>query len=269
MELVDRYLDGSMNAEERTTFETQANSNAELRQLIADQRVLREGVARLALRGAVVRSAPSGGKGWFGPTLGTVVIIAVATYAWMNWKSEHSHELAPVEEEQVLPSPAEEPSTDATSEATTRIVRRDTIVRVDTQIVVKRVMVPALATADERQAIIDSVSANAVTFATIEEAHRITLQNMLTPNADGHNDRLIVPGGPYVRATMTIWNARKELVFQEESAAPVWNGTLKNGQPAPDGNYGCEVIAIDRAGRTYGGSETVWLTRKAIPMSFN
>ncbi len=261
MELVDRYLDGSMNAEERTAFEARANTNSELRQLVEDQRVLREGVARLALRGVVVRSAPSGGRGWIGPTLGTVVIIAVATYAWMNWKSEASRDPEPVQDERMLPSPAEEPAAKGGSEEAARIIRRDTIVRVDTQIVVKRIMVPANITDEMMQEILDSVRTSAPTSAVIEEARPIVLQNVLTPDGDGHNDRLIVPGGPYLRATMVVRSARNELVFTQETEDPVWNGDLTNGKPAPEGTYQCEVTAVDRAGRVYSGREAVRLVR--------
>ncbi|HRH38694.1 MAG TPA: hypothetical protein PK760_10130, partial [Flavobacteriales bacterium] len=80
MELVDRYLDGAMTDPDRAAFETRANENAELRQLIEDQRALREGVARIALRGVVTSSAPSAGKGWIGPTIATVTVLIVASY---------------------------------------------------------------------------------------------------------------------------------------------------------------------------------------------
>lgn len=266
MELVDRYLDGSMKVEERAAFETRANTNSELRQLITDQRVLHEGVARLALRSVVVRSAPSAGKGWIWPAIATVTIVIVATYAWMSWagRTESDAPLIPVEQ---LP-PSEPAPEVAPADVEPQEEPMDTLVIADTQVVIGRIQVPTNITPKERHAIIDSISVGArVDHSITTGEHVILLQNLLTPNGDGHNDRLIVPGGPYVRATMTVWNARKELVFQQESADPVWNGTLDNGQPAPDGYYGCEVVAIDRAGRTCGGSETVWLSWQAIPIS--
>ncbi|MEO8587854.1 MAG: energy transducer TonB [Flavobacteriales bacterium] len=77
MELVDRYLDGSMNAEERKAFETRASANAELRELIEDQRALREGATRLPVRAAAAKAYRSYRLGKPGPWIGGAVIVAV------------------------------------------------------------------------------------------------------------------------------------------------------------------------------------------------
>ena len=74
MELVDRYLDGSMNAEERKAFEARANANTELRQLIEDQRALREGVSRLPVRAAAAKAYRSYRLGKPGPWIGGVTL---------------------------------------------------------------------------------------------------------------------------------------------------------------------------------------------------
>ena len=213
-----------------------------------------------------MRSAPSAGKGWIGPTIASMTIVIVATYAWMTWVGRTERVTLPIPVEQL---PASEPAPDAVpADVASREGLLETLVIADTQVVIRRMQVPAIITPKERHAIIDSISVGARVDHSIPTGeHVILLQNLLTPNGDGRNDRLILPGGPYIRATMIVWNARKELVFQQESADPVWNGTLDNGQPAPDGYYDYEVVAIDRAGRTYGGSETVWLSWQAIPMS--
>lgn len=267
MELVDHYLDAAMGAEERTTLEARANSNTELRQLIADQRVLREGVKRLALRGVVVRSAPSAGKGRIGPAITTVTILVVASYAWMNWSGGTESDHAQILEE-LIPAEATEPmpcDEGSLKESPLQEARPDTIVSRDTQVVIRRIQVPANSTPEARQAITHTAAtSDPEAYVISSETQKIVLQNVLTPNGDGHNDRLIVPGGPYVRAAMTIWNARNELVFNQLSADPVWNGALENGQPAPDGNYKCQVTAIDQNGRTHAGLETIWLARRAI-----
>ncbi|MFZ1695031.1 MAG: hypothetical protein WAT74_17680, partial [Flavobacteriales bacterium] len=77
MELVDRYLDGSMNAEERAVFEARAKSNADLRELIEDQRALREGIARAHVRAAATKAYRSYRFGKPGPWIGGAVVVAV------------------------------------------------------------------------------------------------------------------------------------------------------------------------------------------------
>lgn len=77
MELVDRYLDGSMNAEEHAVFEARAKSSGELRELIEDQRALREGVARAHARAAATKAYRSYRFGKPGPWIGGAMVVAV------------------------------------------------------------------------------------------------------------------------------------------------------------------------------------------------
>lgn len=81
MELVDRYLDGSMNAEERTAFEARAQTNTELRELIGDQRALREGVARMNARASATKAYRSYRLSKPGPWIGGAVVIAMLVTA--------------------------------------------------------------------------------------------------------------------------------------------------------------------------------------------
>lgn len=85
MELADRYLDGSMDAAERSAFEARAAASAGLRQLIEDQRALREGIARLPLRAAANKAYRAYRFGKPGPWIGGVAMVAVTAGAalWM------------------------------------------------------------------------------------------------------------------------------------------------------------------------------------------
>lgn len=87
MELADRYLDGTMNASERAAFEARAAASAELRQVMEDQRALREGIARLPLRATAAKAYRAYRFRKPGPWIGGAAIVAVITGAallWMN-----------------------------------------------------------------------------------------------------------------------------------------------------------------------------------------
>ena len=77
MDLVDRYLDGSMNETDRKAFEARAEANAELRQLIEDQRALREGVQRVPLRAAAAKAYRAYRFGKPGPWVGGAAVVAI------------------------------------------------------------------------------------------------------------------------------------------------------------------------------------------------
>ncbi|HRD53266.1 MAG TPA: hypothetical protein PKY96_11525, partial [Flavobacteriales bacterium] len=101
MELVDRYVDGSMTATDRAAFEMRANANADLRQLIEDQRALREGIARVPVRAAAAKAYRSYRFGKPGPWIGGAVVVAVITSAalfWANSSKEQVKHEAPVTE---------------------------------------------------------------------------------------------------------------------------------------------------------------------------
>lgn len=96
IELADRYLRGELNATDRAAFEERMRTNAELRQLVQDQRALLGGMQRLALRPAVNKAYRSYKFGKWLPGIGGAVLIAVlAVGAWMLAKeSGHSTEAA-------------------------------------------------------------------------------------------------------------------------------------------------------------------------------
>lgn len=266
MELVDRYLDGTMPPSDRTSFELRAADNPELRQLIEDQRALREGMHRIALRKIAADSGPSGGKGWFGTMTTSVVLLVAGACAWLYWPPSERHEQDQpvVKEERMIEKPsADAVPAEADSSAPAFPERTPPIVRTDTHVVVKPIRIHAHVNEEKRSAMNDSLSAIGGTTWVLDDENSLTLhlQNTLTPNNDGRNDRLIVPGGPYQRARMEVRNAAHQIVFDKESSDPIWYGVLPFGEPAPEGIYYCNVEATDHSGKTYRGYTTVRLVR--------
>jgi hypothetical protein len=96
MELADRYLRGELNATDRAAFEERMRTNAELRELVEDQRALLGGMERLALRPAVNKAYRSHKLGKWAPGIGGAAMIAIlAVGGWMLAKdSGHSTESA-------------------------------------------------------------------------------------------------------------------------------------------------------------------------------
>lgn len=80
MELVDRYLDGTLGAEEQAAFEARMGANAELRAVVDDHRALREGLARVPVRAAIGSAHRAWKWGKWAPKIGGFVVVAgVAT----------------------------------------------------------------------------------------------------------------------------------------------------------------------------------------------
>lgn len=76
MELVDRYLDGTLSPGERQAFEERLRTSTELRELLDDQRALREGVERLAVRALVMKAHSGWSWGKWKPFIGGAAITA-------------------------------------------------------------------------------------------------------------------------------------------------------------------------------------------------
>jgi len=90
IELADRYLRGEMNATNRAAFEERMRSNAELRELVEDQRTLYAGMERLALRPAVDKAYRSYKFGKWAPGIGGAVVVAmIAAGGWMLAKESN------------------------------------------------------------------------------------------------------------------------------------------------------------------------------------
>jgi gliding motility-associated-like protein len=67
---------------------------------------------------------------------------------------------------------------------------------------------------------------------------------IITPNGDGINDHFIFPTENIAEIQINIYDSRGSLLLNYEGDANWhWDGTLKNGQPAPNGNYYFAVYA--------------------------
>ena len=88
MELVDHYLDGTMNPTDRIAFEERVRDSEELRSLVEDQKRLRQAARRSPARAAAKQAYRNyrWGKSLPGMAAGAVVLIA-ATAALFLWKS--------------------------------------------------------------------------------------------------------------------------------------------------------------------------------------
>ncbi len=141
MELVDRYLDGSMNEADRAAFETRAGASKELRQLIEDQRAMREGVQRLHLRGIAQKASPKGGPG--GSVAGLFAILAIIGASYLLWNTGSEVKLGGpgVEEAQPSETYTAAPSEDVLPDTPVHVQRSRTQ-RIDTTWVVKKIVVP-------------------------------------------------------------------------------------------------------------------------------
>lgn len=84
IELADRYLRGELNPTDRAAFEERMRSNAELRELVEDQRALLGGMERLAFRPAVNKAYRSYKLGKWAPGIGGAAVVAIlAVGGWL------------------------------------------------------------------------------------------------------------------------------------------------------------------------------------------
>lgn len=130
MELVDRYLDGTLDPGERQAFEERLRTHAELRELLDDQRALREGVERLAVRALVVKAHSGWNWGKWKPFIGGAAITAavVTGTVWSMHAGERSGKTV-----EVVPPPIDTLAADRTipvppAEAAPAYVITDTII---------------------------------------------------------------------------------------------------------------------------------------------
>lgn len=89
MELVDRYLDGSMSGDERATFEARLQNDSDLRELHDDQRNIREGLERVSARNAAAKAYSAYRMGKTGPWVaGTLIIAVITASVFFLWQQE-------------------------------------------------------------------------------------------------------------------------------------------------------------------------------------
>ena len=96
MELVDNYLDGTMNNTDRAAFEERLRTNEELRSLVEDQQRLRRAARRSPVRAEAKKAFRKyrRGKMWPGIGAGLVLLIAatVAMFVWNGNLGTHESE---------------------------------------------------------------------------------------------------------------------------------------------------------------------------------
>lgn len=127
LELADRYLDGAMPPDERAAFELRMAASPELQGAVHDQRDLREGIARLPVRGAVAKAYTSYRFMKWMPAIGlssVAIIGAGAALWWMTNRSEGPH---PVLDEAMIEAPADSIAVEEHVEAAQVQVRSDSI----------------------------------------------------------------------------------------------------------------------------------------------
>jgi hypothetical protein len=102
MELVDRYLSGELNAADRAAFEERMRTNAELREVVEDQRALHGGMERLALRPFVDKAYRSYTFGKWAPGfgIGGSFILLLAGVSLGPQHGTEAHQTAPHTEEE-------------------------------------------------------------------------------------------------------------------------------------------------------------------------
>lgn len=102
MELVDNYLDRTMNPTDRTAFEERLRNSEELRSLVEDQQRLRQAARRSPARAAAKKAYRNyrWGKSLPGMGAGAVVLIAAAAalFLWKSPMAGGGSEKAPINE---------------------------------------------------------------------------------------------------------------------------------------------------------------------------
>lgn len=131
MELVDRYLEGAMDATERATFEQRLGTEPELNVLLLDQRSLREGLERIALRPAVAKAYQAHRFGQWKPWMGGASVVIIAAAGWTVWDRmpREAHEEPVIE--QVIPAPGDEGNVPS-SDTVQRTIRYEVDTIIDT-----------------------------------------------------------------------------------------------------------------------------------------
>ena len=169
LELVDRYLEGTMDATERAAFEQRLTAEPELNAMLLDQRSLREGLERIALRPAVAKAYQAHRFGKWKPWLGGASIVIIAMAGWTLWDRmpREAHEEPTIEQLDQLPV---DPSSVAPADTTQRTIRYEVDTIIDT---VYRVLENGKwRTVKERpegaQVMADNVSLSSPIYATSE-----------------------------------------------------------------------------------------------------
>jgi len=97
----------------------------------------------------------------------------------------------------------------------------------------------------------ENVTTSIVPSETQEELKetKIIMPNAITPNGDGVNDVLTLKCEGLQDFSVVVLDANNKVVYQANNTAFEWNGTLPNGDPAPQGVYSYYYTGKDNAGK--------------------
>ena len=87
------------------------------------------------------------------------------------------------------------------------------------------------------------------------------IPNVMTPNGDGINDKLVISAGEHLKALVRIFAKNGSLIFQTTDLSQEWDGLLPNGNIAEEGYYNCIVQITDLAGKPHVKTEVIRLYR--------
>ena len=93
----------------------------------------------------------------------------------------------------------------------------------------------------------------------IEES--IVLPNIFTPNGDRVNDLFEIEIGDKLEFQIVVLNRQNQLVFKSGDPHFQWDGTMLNGEPAPEGVYLYYFSAKDRFGNDITESSVLTIKR--------
>ena len=93
----------------------------------------------------------------------------------------------------------------------------------------------------------------------IEES--IVLPNIFTPNGDRVNDLFEIEIGDKLEFQIVVLNRQNQLVFKSGDPRFQWDGTMLNGEPAPEGVYLYYFSAKDRFGNDITESSVLTIKR--------
>ena len=137
--------------------------------------------------------------------------------------------------------------------------------------------VPAV-TIDEDQGNEDQVSSETIETPELEETYEeivsdqdesldipieesIVLPNIFTPNGDRVNDLFEIEIGDKLEFQIVVLNRQNQLVFKSGDPHFQWDGTMLNGEPAPEGVYLYYFSAKDRFGNDITESSVLTIKR--------
>jgi TonB family protein len=254
LELVDRYLEGAMDATERAAFEQRLTTEPELNAMLLDQRSLREGLERIAIRPAVAKAYQAHRFGKWKPWLGGASVVIIAAAGWTLWDRmpREAHE-EPVDE-QVIPAPVDA-GTAPSSDTVQRTIRYEVDTIIDT---VYRVLengkwrtvkeLPAGA-----QVIMDSASSRSIPEAPTTEAS--STRTPLPVRMEPVETKPVFPGGmgafySYLEANIKHPDLAKpvsgtvEVGFTINAEGRVENAEIVKGLNPP---YNAEALRLIRS----------------------